>query len=274
MAGNFIHQTPSVDYFSLGRRNSELETNKIQSSITWDQSPYSDPTLQSPSSEESLTVSPVSPYTLPFSRGGYTLPTQQAGADQKRDLSSLYNSSFEDWMGWEDSVDNTLYPAVKSEYSNLKLEPTSPIMEAMELSGGLGIHDMSAMMGNGLDDGSVAFQDSMTEEPLFQAPQDMQAQQTNDIFTNPLPWSHAQPRHRTQQPTTTYQPLSQSETANLITTAMPATSATISPTIPKQSENRRKRKSMSSATSSSSSASSNPPPRRQSAPVKKTSATN
>jgi hypothetical protein len=198
------------------------------------------------------------------------LPTQQAGADQKRDLSSLYNSSFEDWMGWEDSVDNTLYPAVKSEYSNLKLEPTSPIMEAMELSGGLGIHDMSAMMGNGLDDGSVAFQDSMTEEPLFQAPQDMQAQQTNDIFTNPLPWSHAQPRHRTQQPTTTYQPLSQSETANLITTAMPATSATISPTIPKQSENRRKRKSMSSATSSSSSASSNPPPRRQSAPVKKT----
>jgi len=143
-------------------------------------------------------------------------------------------------------------------------------MEAMELSGGLGIPDMSAMMGNGLDDGSVAFQDSMTEEPLFQAPQDMRAQQNSHLFTNPLPWSQSQPRHRAQQPTTAYPPLSQSETSNLISTTMPTASAAVSTPPHHQPENRRKRKSTSSATSSSSSASSNPLPRRQSAPVKKT----
>lgn len=173
-------------------------------------------------------------------------------------------------MGWEDSTDNTLYSSVKPEYMDLKLEPTSPIMEAMELSGGLGIPDMSGMMGNSLDDGSVAFQDSMNEEPLFQASQDIHSQQNNDMFSNQLPWSQPQQRHRAQGPTLTYPPLSQIETSNLIATAMPTTAAAISPPSPQQPQHRRKRKSTSSATSNTSSASSNPPPRRQSAPVKKT----
>mgnify|MGYP003622973418 CR=1 FL=1 len=130
-------------------------------------------------------------------------------------------------MGWEDSAGNTLYPSVKAEYMNMKLEPTSPIVEAMELSGGLGISDMTAMMGNGLDDGSVAFQDSMTEEPLFQAPQDMQTQQNNDLFSNPPPWPQSQSHHQVQQPTLVYTPFSQSESSNLISTDMPTASVAI-----------------------------------------------
>jgi hypothetical protein len=171
-------------------------------------------------------------------------------------------------MRWDDSADNTLYPSVKPEYRDLKLEPASPIMEALDLSGGLGISDISAMMGNSLDDGSVDFQDSMTEEPLFQAAQDIQSQQNNDLYSNSLPWPQSQPRQRASKPSTAYPPLSQSETSHLISMAMPT--ETTSPPSSQHPENRRKRKSTSSATSSSSSASSNPPPRRQSAPVKKT----
>jgi hypothetical protein len=172
-------------------------------------------------------------------------------------------------MPWDDSADNALYPSVRPEYMNLKLEPGSPVMEALELSGGLGITDMSGMMSNSLDDGSVAFQDSMNEEPLFQAPQDIQSQQNDGLFSNPLPWTQAQPPHRATQSMAPYPQLSQSETSKLISIAMPI-SAPASPPAHPLAENRRKRKSTSSSSSSSSSASSNPPPRRQSAPVKKT----
>jgi hypothetical protein len=56
---------------------------------------------------------------------------------------------------------------------NLKMEPASLVVEALELSGGLGISGMPGVTFNGLDDGSLDFQDSMSEEPLFQAPQDI-----------------------------------------------------------------------------------------------------
>ena len=153
---------------------------------------------------------------------------------------------------------------------NLKAEPASPVMDALELSGGLGLSNMSAMMSNGLDDGSVAFQDSTTEEPLFQTPPNIQSQQNDSLFSNPLPWSSSQPRHRVGQPMNAYQPLSTSEASKLMSIAMPKPTATTSPILPQQPDNRRKRKSTSSASTSSSSASSNPPTRRQSAPVKKT----
>jgi hypothetical protein len=153
---------------------------------------------------------------------------------------------------------------------NLKAEPASPVMDALELSGGLGLSNMSAMMSNGLDDGSVAFQDSTTEEPLFQTPPNIQSQQNDSLFSNPLPWSPSQPRHRVSQPMNAYPPLSTSEASKLMSIAMPKTTAATAPILPQQPDNRRKRKSTSSASTSSSSASSNPPTRRQSAPVKKT----
>jgi hypothetical protein len=143
-------------------------------------------------------------------------------------------------------------------------------MEALELSGGLGFSNMSGMMSNALDDGSVAFQDSTTEEPLFQTPPNIQSQQNDNLYSNPLPWSASQPRHRASQPMNAYPPLSTSEASKLMSVSMPQNQATSSPVSPQQPDNRRKRKSTSSASTSSSSASSNPPPRRQSAPVKKT----
>lgn len=172
-------------------------------------------------------------------------------------------------MPWEDSADNTLYPSVRPEYMTLKMEPASPVMDALELSGGLGIPDMSGLMSNGIDDGSVAFQDSITEEPLFQAPQDIQSQQNDGLFSSTLPWTQSQPTHRATQSMASYPPLSQAETSKLASMAIPTRSDPPTPASPQHPENRRKRKSASS-TSSSSSASSNPPPRRQSAPVKKT----
>lgn len=270
MATHFQSQAPSVDYFSLTRRTPELRTNNIPPSTIWVESPTSDPALQSPSSDESLAVSPVSPHTLTFSKAGYALPDQQVGIDQKVDPSLLYGSSFEDWMRWDDSIDNTLYPSLSAEHMNLKAEPASPIMDALELSGGLGIPNMSAMMSNGLDDGSVAFQDSNTEEPLFQTPPNIQSQQNDSLYSNTIPWSPSQPRQRGGQTMNTYPPLSTSETSKLMSIAMPKATAETSPISPPQPDNRRKRKSTSSASTSSSSASSNPPPRRQSAPVKKT----
>jgi hypothetical protein len=186
------------------------------------------------------------------------------------DPSLLYGSSFEDWMRWDDSIDNTLYPSLSAEYMNLKAEPASPAMDTLELSGGLGIPNMSAMMPNGLDDGSVAFQDSNTEEPLFQTPPNIQSQQNDSLYSNAVPWSSSQPRQRGGQTMNAYPPLSTSETSKLMSIAMPKATAETSPISPQRPDNRRKRKSTSSASTSSSSAPSNPPPRRQSAPVKKT----
>lgn len=152
---------------------------------------------------------------------------------------------------------------------DLKAEPTSPVMEALELSGGLGFSNMSGMMCNGLDDGSVAFQDT-NEEPLFQTPPNIQSQQNDNLYSNSLPWSPSQPRHRASQPVNAYPPLSTPEASKLMSAAVPQNQATTSPVSPQQPDNRRKRKSTSSASTSSSSALSNPPPRRQSAPIKKT----
>ena len=173
-------------------------------------------------------------------------------------------------MRWDDSADNTLYPSLNAEYMNLKAEPASPVMDTLELSGGLGIPNMSGMMSNGLDDGSVAFQDSPTEESLFQTPPNIQSQQNDSLYSNPHPWSPSQPRQRGGQTMNAYPPLSTSEASKLMSIAMPKTSNMASSTSPQQPDNRRKRKSTSSASTSLSSAPSNPPPRRQSAPVKKT----
>jgi hypothetical protein len=170
-------------------------------------------------------------------------------------------------MGWEDSVENTVYPAVRQN-SNNKVDPVSPVMGALELSGGLGAHENPAIM-SGMDD-SVAFQDTITEEPLFQTQQDMQTQQANGLYPTSLAWTQPQPGYRTNQHVTTYPRLNAAEATKLISIAMPPSPIAESPEVPQQAEARRKRKSSSSsASTNTSSASSNPPPRRQ-APVKKT----
>jgi hypothetical protein len=111
--------------------------------------------------------------------------------------------------GFRYSADNIHYPSSRSGYMNLKIWPAGPVMATLDLPGGLGISDMLGVMPNGLDDRPIAFQDSICEEPLFQAPQDIQ-----------LP-------HRT-------------ETSKLISIAMPVTSnpaSSLSPQLPKPSEN-------------------------------------
>lgn len=274
MAAQFSNQIPSVDYFSLNRRSPELRKTNAPPSAVWGESPSSDPALQSPSSEDSLADSPVSPYTQSFAKPSYALPSQQTSIDPKTDLSSQYSSSFEDWMRWDDSADNTLYPEVKPEYyTSLKVEPSSPVMEALELSGGLGLSNMSSMLSSGLDDISVAFQeDSTIEEPLFQTPANAQSQRSENIYSNSLQWPPTQPSLRPTQPMNAYSSLRIPESSKLMSMAMPKQTEKTSPITPHQSDNRKKRKSTSSAStsSSSSSTSSNPPPRRQSAPVKKT----
>lgn len=238
---------------------------KTASPYLWDQIPYSDPALQSPTSDESLAVSPISPFNLPFSRSAYSLPLEQSGFDNKADPAITYSSSFDEWMGWDDSVDNTLNPTLRSTPPNPKLEPVSPTMEALELSGGVGVLSSRTMM-SGMDDG-IAFQDTMNEEPLFQAPQDIQPRQPDTLYSN---WPQPQPVYRSNQHSNSYPSLNSMEAAKLISIAMPQSSNPMSPQSP-QTDNRRKRKSSASSSSGSNSSavSSHHPPRRQ-APVKKT----
>lgn len=179
------------------------------------------------------------------------------------------NSTFEDWMQWGESADSIPFPADQSEAVNFKLEPISPAMEALELSGRVGVSQLPAAMCGGIDDGSVAFQDSMMDGPLFPSPQDISSQSNGTFYTNQPSWSNSQPGYQTNQSRNQYSQLSTAEASDLMRIAMPPSTMIKSQESAQQSRGQRKRKTSTSSTSSgSSSGSSHPPPRRHSAPKK------
>lgn len=150
------------------------QTSNVSTSPYWDLTPATDPFLQSPTSGESLAVSPVSPHIHPFS-AQFTQqqqPLYQPGIEIKQEHPIQLATGYDDsWMwGVEGDQTNDTVMFDSAENTTIKLEHANPIMEAFQLSGGVGSTRPYA------EDGSVAFQDQMMDGPLFPAPPDVQSQ--------------------------------------------------------------------------------------------------
>jgi hypothetical protein len=251
-----------------------LQKSAILSPSHWGLSPYSDPALQIPTSGEFLPVSPVLPKTLPFSDRQYTIPFQQIGFDHKADQPLQYNNSaFDDWRQWGNSTGNILSYTDQSDDVNFKLAPISPVIEALELSGEVGIAQIPAAIYGGLDNGSVVFQDSIIDRPLFPAPQEILSQQNSAFYTNQLSQSQPQPLplpdDQAHQPRNRYLQLSTEQASNPIRITVLQSATAKSSESPQQPRSQRKRKTTTSSVSSSSNLSpSHLLARRYSAPKK------
>lgn len=110
-------------------------------------------------------------------------------------------------------------------------------MEALERSGGMGM-GLSQNPAAMLDDGSVAFQDTVTEEPLFQAPQEVPSPPIGGNYSNGQ-WGATQLNYRARR--TRYPQPSPAEANKLINIAIPSTDTT-TPSSPAPTRSQRKRK--------------------------------
>jgi hypothetical protein len=127
-----------------------------------------------------------------------------------------------------DSSNNIPHSANQLDAVNFKLESISPVMEALELAGRVGISQMPAAM-YGLDDGLVAFQDPKMDKPLFPARQDILSQSNGAFYTNQPSWLQSQHDYQANQLRNQYSQLSIEEASNLIRLAMLQTAAIKSP---------------------------------------------
>lgn len=154
-------------------------------------------------------------------------------------------------MGWNELGVNPLdplSPAVKSE-PFLKTEPRSPQQSFQAPSS-------STFNPEFLDENTVAFQDTLNEEPLFQTPaQTMDSPQPpSRLYSTPLSWERPQPGYQ-NMPNRQYSNLTPAEESQLLSIAMPRlapaySSHSLSPSPEPQQMNRRKRKSSTSSMSS------------------------
>ncbi|KAI9743818.1 MAG: hypothetical protein M1818_002552 [Claussenomyces sp. TS43310] len=235
----------------ISSAHSSPVTESSSASNIWDSSVYSN---EEPLSAHSVDSYPDSPATASC-QGRYPTSAGLAAGSRPEADSSYAFGPFDDWMGWNDlSVNalNPLSPVVKSE-SFPRLEPRSPGPSA-------GIEVPSGPFNpEFIDENTVAFQDTLSEEPLFQTPaQNMESPQApSRLYSTPLSWERPQPGYHNVNAARQYTNLTPAEESQLLSIAMPRLApaysrSSLSPSPELQQTNRRKRKSSSSSISSSS----------------------
>ncbi|KAF8856148.1 hypothetical protein BDZ45DRAFT_745709 [Acephala macrosclerotiorum] len=176
-------QAPGVDYFSKQKR----PLNSVVTTSYWDTPYTTDAALLS--SDDSTLPSPTSPLTATFPQA-YSIPKEEFKPEQ----TSFDFGTCEDWMRWDDPSDAALSPT-SDFFPEFKVEPVSPSMSGLELQGS-GIGNVN------IEDSAVFGEDPITEEPLFQTPNQLITPPLAELpreglYSTPLSWTRPSTGRRT-----------------------------------------------------------------------------
>lgn len=248
------------------------------SSFPWDQSLYGDLALLSSQSCDLIDIYPGLPNSLPCSNSSYA-SSPESDLDQTLALSFLLEDFDNSIGGWDDPTDSALSLLFESPPATPNSGLRGPEMDTAELNAVPSIFPStpfkSARISNKLDD-SVNFEDSITEDSLFQSPQTLQ--ETIDVpprdglYSTPLSWERPTLGCRVDNPIS-FALLSPEEESRLRSIAMPAQSRAISPLLlpsPEPQERQATRNSRKRKSSESSESDSSPPARRRNVAPQKT----
>jgi hypothetical protein len=194
-----------------------------------------------------------------YSNGKYDWLSQESNLE-KKPAPSFPPEDFDNCLsGWDDPPDSALSPPVESPSTTPRLRPLTPDMDAAELHVMSSISpstpiDLATTISNGLGDNSIAFEDPITDELLFQSPQILpeitDVPPREGLYSTPLSWERPQLSYRVSN-RNFYAPLSAAEESRLRSIAMPAQPYPVSPASssspePQDTHNRRKRRSSKS----------------------------
>ena len=158
----------------------QQNTSLAASPYLWQQPLY---TLPSPDSCDTTDSTLPSPTAI-VHPNLYTLPNDEFDQDTKEDT-QFDLGSFDDWIGWDDPADKALSPTTTDFFPELKMEPTSPNMQQLELQGGGRSQYQNLSMGNRIEDATAVFGDAQMDQPLFQTA----GQSRESLYSTPLSWS-------------------------------------------------------------------------------------
>jgi hypothetical protein len=205
--------------------------------------PYSGPSLQCPTSCDSLPLSPISSYKLPSSNGDYLPYLESFTFDYK---------ACQPWMHSGDSANNTRYSSTSTQSMNMGSEAA---IDEFQHSGIPSKSDTPMALFNG----PLLFQTSMAD-PQFPQVSQISQSKPDSLPTRSPSWPQPQPSSQAKQQIALNPQLSATEISKLLTIAMPTRQAPESPKLPQRVEDRRKR--LSSRSHPSTSSSTSPKPRK------------
>jgi hypothetical protein len=190
----------------------QQNTSLAASPYLWEQPLH---TLPSPDSCDTADSTLPSPTAI-VHPNLYTLPNDEFDQDIKEDT-PFDIGSFDDWLGWDDPADKALSPTTTDFFPELKMEPTSPNMQQLELQGGGRSQYQNLSMVNGIEDAAAVFGDAQMDQPLFQTAD----QPRGNLYSTPPSWSPPSSNIKTE----TYPlapPLTPRQQSRLIAQAMPS----------------------------------------------------
>lgn len=192
----------------------------------WDESLYNDLALLDSVACDSINRPFGSPSSISYSTRKYAQSTQDSKIDEKP-APSFLPKDFDKWLGgWDEYLDSTFFPSVESPSTTFESIPVSPDMASISPR----TSTDQTTISNELRDSSIAPEDFIADEPLFQSPQRLQ--EVADVSLEGLrstrsSWDQPQLSCRASNPSS-YTTLSAEEESRLLAIAMPSRPSSVS----------------------------------------------